>query len=460
MKILLIRPDRLDIHLDTRNHTKRLGDLHQPIGLLYLAAMLEKEQAEVKICDEVADDNSREIIDKFVPDVVGITVTSPLMPRASQIAAYAKQKGCKVLLGGPHVSALPIESLKESKADAVAVGEGEYTIRELCSGESWNNIKGIAYWRDSEPVLNQLREQLTDLDELPFPARHLVDFQKYKGDIEFGFPLKSGDTMLRVLSARGCPFYCTNCCSHKVFGRKHRLRNPGKIITEIEEAIQKWNIKTFTFIDDDFTLNRDHLQQICQLLIAKKLEIKWSCYARVGTSLESLQLMKQAGCRLVAYGVESGSPEVLKRLNKQIGLAEIINTFKNARQAKIRTKAFFIIGLPGEDETEFKKSLSLASKLKPDFLWASIFMPLPGSQIYNDMGGYEKVKVNWGTDSFFHSENKLLEKRHKQFLTTYYFSLRYLKTFLKFLSLADIRYYLQMFRVYITMFLDSKKNKN
>lgn len=458
MKLLLIRPDRPETHLDDRNRSlQRLGDMHQPIGLLYLATMLARKNIPVRICDEQIAENHQEMISAFRPDLVGITVTSPLMPKVAAITAYAKEKGCKVVLGGPHISALPAESLRQTKADVAVCGEGEYTIVDLCEQKVWDTIAGIAYWKNNEVTLNKKREPIADLDGLPFLSRELVDVQKYKYDTELGFPLKPGELMFRILTSRGCPFCCSNCASHSIFGRKHRFRSPENIVAEIEEIKTKWHVRSFTFIDDDFTLNRQHLHNLCHLIIKKQLNIQWVCIAKVGLSYIDMSLMKEAGCQMIGFGIESGSPKILSAIKKELNLADALSTFHDARKAGLKTRAFFIVGLPGEEEADFQKSVQFAYKLKPTYLWASIFLPLPGSDLYQNLPPDKKNSINWNQqNSYFYSSEKILQQRHRTFLKRYYVRPGYFKTFFRHCSLRDLNYFWRMFLVYLYLSIKKK----
>ena len=457
MKVLLVRPDRTGMHLDTRNHLKRFGDLHQPLGLLYLAAMLDKERVTVNICDEIVGDSFSEMIVNLSPDIVGITVTSPLMTRAVELVAVAKKRGIRVILGGPHISALPRESLKESGADAVVIGEGEYTIVELCSKDDWSNIKGIAYWRNGELVSNQLRSPVDNLDILPFPARHILDFRKYYSDVEFGLPLRKNEKLMRILSSRGCPYQCTYCASHCVFGRKLRLRSAKNILDEIEEARAKWGVKAFMFADDAFTVSSSRLREISQLIIDKRLGIQWGCFSRVGLTPEMMKLMKKAGCKIIGFGVETGSPDILKIIKKDINIKEVVDTFGDARKVGIKTKAFFIVGLPGEREKEFRESMSLACRINPTYLWASIFIPLPGSNIYKEMDESGKIHIDWGKRSFFYTKDKVLMNRHRRLIRRFYLRPIYILNVLRYFSPEDLAYFLRMLKTYFVIRLQENR---
>lgn len=457
MKVLLVRPDRSGMHLDTRDHLKRFGDLHQPLGLLYLAAMLAEEKITVNICDEIVGDNFSEMVNIFNPDIVGITVTSPLMSRVVELTAIAKKNGIRVIIGGPHVSALPGESLKESGADAAVIGEGEHTIVELCDKDDWSGIKGIAYRKNGELILNLLREPIENLDMLPFPARHILDFSKYHSDIEFGLPLKKNEKLMRILSSRGCPHQCTYCASHCVFGRKLRLRSARNILDEVEEARQKWGVNVFMFADDAFTSSSSRLREISQLIIDKRLDIRWGCFSRVGLTPEIMQLMKKSGCRIIGFGVETGSPDILKAIKKDINIKEVVDTFKNAKKLGIKTKSFFIVGLPGEGEKEFKESMELACKINPAYLWASIFVPLPGSSIYKEMDESEKIHIDWGKRSFFYTKDRVLMNRHRRLIRRFYLRPIYILNMLRYFSPEDLIYFLRMLKTYFIIRLQENR---
>lgn len=458
MNVLLIRPERADTHLDHENKKlKPFRDAHQPIGLLYLATMLKNASINVFICDEHVHDNVQKMITEVNPDIIGITVTSPLLPRATQITKKAKSLGIKVILGGPHISALPKESLADTGADVAVIGEGEYTLLELCQQSDWKKIKGIALQTNNTISLNPPRQAISDLDALPFIQRDLVALEKYKYDTELGFILQPNETMFRIFATRGCPYHCTTCASHNIFGHQYRNRSPQNIIEEIKEIISKWNVKNFTFIDDDFTLNKSFLHEFCSLLIAEKIQIQWVCLARIGIESKTFTLMKKAGCQMIGFGVESGSNKILEGINKQITTQDAIHTFHKANKIGIKTRTFFIVGLPGETNEDFKESIQLAYKLKPTFLWAAIFLPLPGSILFKKLSKQKDFTIDWNDpNSYFYSSNPLLQERHRKFIRAYYLRIGYLMIIAKHLSWLNIKYFFLLFTAYISLKLKNK----
>ena len=225
LRFMLVRPDIVEHHLDTRESHKRLGESNQPMGLLYLGTALKNAGLDVLICDEIVEDNCIEMLDTFKPDFLGITVTSPMWERAKEIVKEAKSRGVKVILGGPHINYKPEVCLEESNADAVCIGEGEETIVEWIE-KNPKDVLGIAFRDGNETKINPPRPVNNDLDSMPIPDRKLIDLSKYTRDEEFGWPLPlRGRQIFRVFSSRGCPYHCTFCASWRIFGRRIRYRS-------------------------------------------------------------------------------------------------------------------------------------------------------------------------------------------------------------------------------------------
>ena len=455
MKFMLIRPDVKDIHLDTRKSGERLGDLHQPLGLLTLGTALKQAGLDVIICDEIVDDNPYEFIGKYKPDYVGITVTTPMMKRAIELTTVAKQSGAKVIIGGPHITPQPIKTLRESKADAVCFGEGDYTIVEWVEKPA-SNVLGIAYFENGQIRINSPRPLISDLDALPILDRTIIDLKKYIRDEEFGWPLPRGKQMFRIFSSRGCPFQCTYCSSWRTFGKKIRFRSAENLLKEIEIAMKNQNIKHFMFIDDTFTQNKKRLEDICKGLI-KIGNIKWACYSRVGLQKEELQLMKESGCELIGFGVEHGTEKVLKIIKKAITLDKVTETFQLARKIGIPSKAFFMVGLPGEGENEFKESLEFAKRLNPPFVWVSILIPLPGTEIYESYQSSPDFLTEVNRLSYFHSDNPVFQKRHSTFIKKYYIRLRFLLNLIYYRGFRYWGIFLRMIVAYLRYRKEERK---
>jgi len=427
--------------------TARLGDLHQPLGLLYLATALKNAGVEVSISDEIVGDNSLDSFQKFSPEVVGITVTTPLFDRACQLVKEFKDKGARVILGGPHISSVPGESLNKSGADAVVIGEGEDTVIELCKSKDWSKVPGLMFKDNGNQIKTEPRTLIQDLDTIPIPDRSFLELSKYSKDVEFGFPIEGDDILMRVFTSRGCPYLCTFCSTFNIFGRKVRFRSAGNILEEIMYLSDKYMTRHIMFMDDTFTLKEDIVQVLSEKFIEYKLDLRWACFARVGLSPEILKAMRASGCKLIGFGVESGSEKVLKHVKKKTTPDQIEKTFSNTRKAGIDSKAFFIVGLPGEEKEDFEKSLTFAKKINPPFLWLSMFYPLPGTEAHDEMVKSGKL-TNANKVSYFQSDDAELQRRHRKFLRNFYFRPGYLVNIFQNFSLRRILYFAKMFKAY------------
>lgn len=280
------------------------------MGLGYIAAVLEEDH-EVKVvdvCAEKLDDNSfKGIISNINPEIVGITSDTNSFQRAIEIAEMIKQidKETIIVIGGAHSNALPNYPLKYDCFDIVAHGEGERMAVELwdriAKGKSYEDVKGIAFRKNDKIVINPRQELIENLDELPFPARHLFPMDKYPG--EFGL---HASPIYPIGTSRGCPFSCAFCSNNMIFGRKYRSRSPRNIINEIELLINEYGAKGIYFREDIFTLNKKRVIEICNEINERRLDFKWVCESRVNTiNEEMLRSMKNAGCELIWFGVES-----------------------------------------------------------------------------------------------------------------------------------------------------------
>lgn len=413
MKVLLVRPDTGA----TQKGVEKVGGHHQPIGLMYIGSNLLKNGIDVKISDEMIGDSTEDMILSYEPDVLGVSVRTPCYKRVKDIVTFAKERNIFVVLGDAHSSALPEQTLKGTGADAVVAGEGEEAMLEICISRKKGVIRGI----------------VKDIESLPFPSRELIDLDKYAGTVQFGFPMKKGERSTQVITSRGCPNLCTFCSNNIIFGRIPRYRSVENVISELKEIKEKYGISTIIFDDDTFTLDQERVKKICERI--KPLNLRWSCQLRVTVSKETLKTMKDAGCEMVAFGVESGSDEMLKRIKKGITKELVVKAFREAREVGLRTKAFFMVGLPGETEQDFKDSLELACKINPDYLWLSCFTALPGCEEYKDIDESE-----WEKLMYFKPTNEIIAHRYKTFLKKYYLRTGYMRTFLKRFSFKEAKY--------------------
>lgn len=359
-----------------------------PLGILYIAAVLEKEGHKMLVIDGSINNNEIHKIKKFDPDLIGISITTSLEKNAKKAVKILKEHIKKpIVLGGVHVTALMKDIFNEFNVDYVVYGEGEYTMKDLCValGKKGNleEIDGLMFKKGRNIIVNKPRKLIQNLDELPFPARHLLDFSWYlapPGSIR-GEWLKNGGTT--IMTSRGCPFNCIYCGSHTTFGRKVRRRSVENVINEIKLLKKEYNLDGLWFVDDTFTLDKKWVIDLCRKIKEKGIKIKWSCQFRVDTiDEELLQEMKKAGCVQVELGIESGSDKVLVALRKGFDTKTAIEAFKLIKKVGISSLTTFVIGSPEETREDVMQTLKFAKKLNPDFALFFNLTPLPGTELY------------------------------------------------------------------------------
>ncbi|MEE8402296.1 MAG: radical SAM protein [Candidatus Hydrothermarchaeaceae archaeon] len=358
-----------------------------PLGLLYVASVLEKHGHTVQAFD--VDPEVYNLIDEikdFKPDVIGLSFLTPEYIRAQKTAKRLKEElpDAVHIAGGVHATIMPTETLEEFGLDIIVVGEGEETIVDLCEklekGESIDDVRGIVHKKDGQVVTNERREMIKDLDTVPFPSRHLLNFNVYltpPGVIR-GY---AKSKILTMMTSRGCPYACHYCGSHNLFGRKMRRRSVDNVIAEIDHLIERYDINGLYFCDDLFTRDHDWVREFCQKV--KDRGIVWACQSRVDTINEELMRdMKAAGCIQIDFGVENGSPRVLKALNKTIKIPDAKKVFKMAKRVKIRALATFMIGNPEETLEDLQQTFDLAKELDADYTIFYYTTPYPGTKVY------------------------------------------------------------------------------
>jgi radical SAM superfamily enzyme YgiQ (UPF0313 family) len=380
MKVALISP----------KWNKKAND-YPPLGLAYLAAVLEQDGHQTTLFDFGLDpdtsmeDDVRQVY-AFSPHLVGITAMTSAYHSVLDTAALLKaQLGRPVVLGGPHATLYPERVLEEAPSiDYVVRGEGEDTIRELVSALEGRNgdlsaIRGLTYRVRSGVVSNPDRGLIQDLDALPFPARHLFDLERY------GLHTPEGRPMMTILSSRGCPYSCAYCFKG-IVGRTYRQRSPGNIVAELRQVVDQYGIRDFYFVDDLFTLDVQRLHALMERFVEEKLEIHWQCLARVDrVSAEILHKMYAGGCRRIHYGIESGNEDILKRVGKGFKLEQVRQVVRWTREAGIQTKGYFMLGLPGDTEQTMRQTADFAASLDLDEAMFSLTTPFPGTRLWDEL---------------------------------------------------------------------------
>ena len=368
-----------------------------PLGLAYLAAALEQDGFPVSVIDAWAEgldfpELKRRIAALDDVGLIGVTMMSPTYPTALETirTARAACPRARIVTGGTHPSALPKQPLRDCpELDFTIAGEGDELIVMLArrlSGEnvSFSEMPGLYRRRDDADgadgdILGAgSAVPLKDLDRLPLPSRHLFPTEFYK----IHPPYRLYHKFATMITSRGCPYKCTYC-TKSVSGRNFRYRSTEKIIAEIRHLIETRGVRQIHFYDDDFTINKRRVAELCDELIAQKIKIAWSCVTRVDLVDEPLlDKMKRSGCFLIAYGVESGNQAVLDRASKGYKIDAIKTAFRLTKKAGIRTLGYFMAGLPGETKETLQETVRLSFALDPNFVSWSITVLYPGSELY------------------------------------------------------------------------------
>jgi len=355
-----------------------------PLGLASIAAYLKEKNQEsiISVIDAWAEglsgDEFKKRIAEINADFIGISMVSPRYNEAKQTIIICREIFPQALIvaGGPHPSAVPEETLREiPELDVCIFGEGEITMHELAAGMPFEQINGIAFRENDRIKTNAPREFIKDLDSLPYPARDLFPLEKYRTHPPYG----RENPYFSMINSRGCPFQCAYC-SKDVFRQTFRANSPKRVCDELEMLISKYGVKEIHFYDDDFTMDMKRAEEICGEIIKRNIKIRWSCTTRVNLVDENLLAkMKQAGCWLISYGVESGNQKILDSINKGIKIEQIKSAFAITRKTGISTLAYLMLGLPGETSQTIKETVELAKKIKPTFVSWGILVVYPGS---------------------------------------------------------------------------------
>lgn len=412
------------------------------LGLLYLASVLRNEGYNISYFDTTAENSSLEKvlsgIRSFRPDICGFSLyTGGILKQYKAIEEIKKIfPDCVIIVGGPHASALPEQTLNECmEIDFLVCGEAEETLRELLNlmrdGKSPDGIDGICYKKDGLFMHNKARELIADLDSVPFPAYDLVFSNKYK---YHNRKMEIGGRVAAVTTSRGCPFNCAFCYK-AIFGSRYRRRSPKNVVEEIKILIKEYKVDDIMFVDDLFAVNRQWLKEFCQELGRNNLNIPWKCLGRVDTlSMEDMKMMKAHGCYGIEFGVESGNDMVLQDINKKITVSQVRKTFKEAKKAGLLTAAYLIFGNRLDSHDTILQTMQLVRNIGPDFCGFATLLPFPGTKVYELLD--EKIKFKWeifsGYYGYKHSISLCsvrtddLQRYGRQAPSEYFGTLRYL----------------------------------
>lgn len=374
-KILLIRPK------------SNIPITNFPLGLMYLASSLEKEGHFVCILDLRFPDASleevKEKISDFQPDIVGIGAMTPEDCGLREILREIKTFSYKpmVVIGGSHVNTYLDQLMRYPGVDCAVIGEGELKIVQIAQGKNLQEIRGIAYRKDaSSYVVNQDNGFITDLDQLPYPAYHLFDVERYfRNPFVHGFVLYH-QRHTQLMSSRGCPYHCIFC--HNVFGKQFRARSPENVLGEIRFLYEHYGIQEFHFEDDSFNVNVQRAEKIFDLIIHSGMDIKISFPNGLRADLLNKNLilkMKQAGVYQVSVGIESADADIQKTLGKRINLERVVSSVREMASQSIITDGFFMLGFLNETKEQMMHTILFARRSPLHFTTIHKVNPFPGT---------------------------------------------------------------------------------
>ncbi|MEW6063422.1 MAG: radical SAM protein [Nanoarchaeota archaeon] len=447
------------------------GSLAPPLGLCNLAAVTRENNYETKIVDAAALNLNINLAFKEItrnnPDYVGFTASTLSINTVNKLAGMIKNenKDAKILLGGPHITADPINTIRNFKNIDIGIyGEAEKTVIELLlklkNKKSLNKTKGIVFRKDKKIIQTEPRPLIKELDSLPLPAWDLLpDITKFYRPPLFSFKRLPSTS---IVTSRGCPAQCI-FCDRSLFGNILRGYSAEYVMKMIYELYHKYGIRDILIDDDVFTVFRQRTIQICNQLIKEKLDLTWSCNSRIDhVNPKILKLMKKSGCWQIAYGIESGSQKILNFIKKGITLNQIENACRWTREAGIRSRGFFMIGHPTETKETIMETINFARRIDIDDFQMTAFTPLPGAEVYkiaDEYGTFNKDfdKMNMWTPTFIPKglTKKDIEHYQKLAFRKFYLRPKIIYSYLKMLkNWNDVKKLLQGAEVLIKTFVD------
>jgi len=392
MKILLVQP--------TAKSWQQINTLS--LGLAYIASYLEKGGYQVACCDLGVQKV------KKLPraDVVGITATTPLINEAWRVARMAKRSGAVTVLGGPHATCLPEESLKKKEVDFVVRGEGEETMLQLIQALEKGNPKdvlGLSLKIKRKIIHNPPRPLIKNLDKLPFPARHLFPpLENYTNPHPI---LSTKSPTANIITSRGCPFGCYFCYKG-TFGQNWRARSPENVVEEWRHLVKDYKVAEIGVQDDVFNIDIKRAIKICDLIISEKLIIPWITSSGIRADLANEKLfkkMRESGCYRIAFGIESGNQKmVLEKIGKQLDLRKVRQAIKICKKLGIKTIGFFIIGHPWDTQNTVRETLDFALNSGLDYAQFAVATPIPGSKLWRLIEKHGKLTdLTWDQFDYY-----------------------------------------------------------
>ncbi len=386
MKVLLVNPPRYDeIRCPTPEVLEKNRGSNPPLGILFIAAVLEEAGHEVRVIDTQVEGYTYDEVETLMReaeyDLLGLTVMTFSLVDSLRVSRISKDfhPDAPIVWGGPHAHIFDQESVEFPVVDYVVKGEGENAIMDLVGflqGEiPWEQVMGVGRNVDGKYDFNGPALAVENLDELPFVARHLTPIEKY------GSILAKGKTVTTIFTSRGCPYKCA-FCDRPQLRPNFRPRSAMNVVDEIEHCY-KMGIDEFILYDDTFTVDKKRCHDICDEIIRRKMKVFWDCRTNVNAvDRELINHMAEAGCVGIHYGVEAGTPKIQKVINKNLKLDKVDRVFTMTREAGIKSMAYFIIGNPTETREDIAQGFQFLKQIDPDLVHITCLLPFPATQIY------------------------------------------------------------------------------
>ncbi len=378
MRVLLV-------NTPSDNAFTKVGFIVPPLGIAYIAATLRDAGHDVVIHDFNVESAPP---DYSSFDLVGVSGDTCRHKKLMNIASQARAAGAAVMAGGPHVTFMDEETLREGSVNYVLRGEAEETAVELANAlerkTGLDNIPGISYIKDGAFIRNPDRTPPKDLDSLPYPARDLLRMERYRS-LEM-----AKRKITSIVSSRGCPSGCRFCASHRYAGRRWRARSVDSLMSEIRLVVGIYGYGGVAFVDDNFTMDPRRVIDLCRRIIDEGLDIRWWCFSRVDNILrnpEMVEMMGRSGCRYVFMGIESANQGVLDQFAKRTDSEMAGKAVELLRKNRIETLAAYILGAPDETREMIENTIKFSVALKTGGVQYTLLTPFPGTELWQDMSG-------------------------------------------------------------------------
>lgn len=410
---------------------------YPPLGILYLAAYLEKKEIATDVIDSTFIDFEKHIeqIKNNAPDFIGIYTN--LMTKINVIKLINAIKNepklvhTKIILGGPEVKFNSI-NFHNNGAEFIVKGEGEETFHELISA-IWANktiktIQGLSYIKNGEIIENEDRKKLLDMDSLPFPAREKINLELYFN----AWKERHGASTISVSTMRGCPYTC-KWCSRAVYGKSYRRKNAKLVVDELQKIQTQFNFDTIWFVDDVFTVSHKWLSEFTTEIITRNVKIKYECITRADRmNTEVIQLLKQSGCYRVWIGAESGSQKIIDLMDRRVDVNQVREMIIETRKNGIEAGTFIMLGYPGEKEDDIIETLHHLKVSNPDYFTITTAYPIKGTELYIENENNFMNSPDWASTS--DRDIKLKTEFSKKY---YHYAISWINTEMQLLKLKN-----------------------